>query len=221
MAGTFYPESGADLAVFTQSLLVFVNANLIPLGLTPAEVAPLTAALTAFQTSLTNQTTAQNAAQLATENRQISQAALETELQQFNTQMQASPTVTNTQREGMGLPVYDTTRTPVAVPTTRPVLQVDTSQKLQHTISFSDQATPERRRKPEGVRAVKIFQKIGSLPPVDVSECDYVADDTNSPYINFFDGADTGKTVYYLAFRVNTRDQRGPVSETVSATVTG
>lgn len=153
----FYPEAGADLAVFTQGLLVYVNANLVALGLTPADVTPLTTALTTFQTALTNQATAANAAQAATENRQIAQANLEQQLQGFNAGMQAAPTVTDQQREGMGLPVYDTEPTPVPPPATRPVLQVDTSQRLEHKISFSDEATPEHRRKPTGVRACQIL----------------------------------------------------------------
>lgn len=221
MAERFYPQAGADMAVFTQSLLAFANANLIPLGLTLPQITPLQNSLTAFQSALLAQTNAQNAAQSATENRQLTQSALEANLQQFNTIIQASPTVTDPQRESMGLPVRKTTRTPTPKPTTRPVLQIDTSQRLQHTISFTDQDSPESRKKPDGVRACKIFEKIGAPQPVNNDDYNYVADDTKSPYINTFQGEDIGKTVYYIAFWVNSTDERGPVSEVVSATVTG
>jgi len=137
MPGTFYPQSGPELAVFIDSLLAFATANLLALGLVPGDIAPLTASQNEFKNSLLTQTNASNAYGLATEQRYINQSAVISELSAFNSMAQDSSVITDPQREGMGLPVYDTTQTPVPVPLTRPVLQIDTSQRLQHTISFS------------------------------------------------------------------------------------
>ena len=221
MSDKFYPQSGPELAIFIDSLLAFATANLLALGLVPADLALLTASQNEFKDSLLAQTNGSNAYDLLTEQRYISQSAVIDDLSAFNTLVQASPTITDPQREGMGLPVYDTTLTPVPVPLTRPVLQIDTSQRLQHTISFSDEATPESRKKPDGVRSCQIWHKIGGPAPLDVTECSYVADDTAPPYLAAFAGSDAGKTVYYMAAWTNPKGTRGPWSTIVNATITG
>ena len=221
MADRFYPQSGPELAIFIDSLLAFATANLLAMGLVPADIALLTASQNEFKDSMLTQTNASNAYGLATEQRYINQSAVINELSAFNSMAQDSSVITDPQREGMGLPVYDTTLTPVPVPLTRPVLQIDTSQRLQHTISFSDEATPENRKKPDGVRSCQIWHKIGGPAPVDVTECSYLADDTASPYLAAFPGSDAGKTVYYMAAWTNPKGTRGPWSTIVNATITG
>jgi hypothetical protein len=63
--------------------------------------------------------------------------------------------------------------------------------------------------------------KIDGPPPVDPSELRYLATDTRSPYVAGFDGANGGKTAYYMLRWVNTRGETGSWSQTVSATITG
>jgi hypothetical protein len=49
----------------------------------------------------------------------------------------------------------------------------------------------------------------------------FVALDTRTPYVVHFDGADGGKVVTYWLRWVSTRDDRGPWSAAVAATVPG
>src|SRR5207302_8223959 len=108
-------------------------------------------------------------------------------------QLQASPIVTDAQRQALGLTVRATTRTASPTPTSHPVATVDTSKRLQHTIAFGDEATPGSRAKPDGVSGCEIWIKIGEPAPVDPSELKYLATDTRTPYLAEFDGADAGK----------------------------
>jgi len=107
------------------------------------------------------------------------------------------------------------------VPTTRPVGQVDTSQRLQHTISWRDESSPNSKAKPAGVRGAEIYLFIGPTPPADPSLAHFVALDTASPYLLVHEAADAGKFAHYLLRWVNTRSEPGPWSETISATITG
>jgi len=129
--------------------------------------------------------------------------------------------VTNSDRERMGLTVKSGTRTPVPVPITLPVGTVDFSIRLQHTISYSDEATPRSKAKPAGVHGCEIWMKIDGNAPVDASELSYVATDTSSPYTTTFEGRYAGRIVYYWLRWVNTRGERGPWSSTISAIVAG
>lgn len=134
-------------------------------------------------------------------------------------EIQTNPDVTDAQRTAAGLPIRKTTRTAAAVPTTRPVAEVDTSQRLQHTVSFRNEGATDRA-KPEGVRGCEIWCVIGPAP-ASVADARYLATDTASPYLATFDAADAGKTVHYFLRWVNTRSEAGPWSETVAATIGG
>jgi hypothetical protein len=48
---------------------------------------------------------------------------------------------------------------------------------------------------------------------------DFLAVDTRTPYTAVYDGADGGKTAHYMLRWVNTNGEKGPWSETASATI--
>jgi len=58
----------------------------------------------------------------------------------------------------MGITVPDREGTPEGPPKTRPVVSVDTSQRLQHTIAFADESTPTRKAKPAGVMGAEAIR---------------------------------------------------------------
>lgn len=104
---------------------------------------------------------------------------------------------------------------------TSPVGIVDFSMRLQHSISYYDEASAHSNAKPAGVHGWEIFMKVDGEAPKDVSELTYVATNTASPYVVKFDGNKVGKTVYYWLRWVNMRGEAGPWSVAVSATIAG
>ena len=137
----------------------------------------------------------------------------------FVARLQASPDVDDAERAALGITVPDTTPTPVGPPETRPVVSVDTSQRLQHTLSFADELTPTRTAKPAGVRGAQVWVKIGDPAPVDPSELTYLATDTRTPYVAACGGAGANKVAHYMLRWESTRGEPGPWSETGSATI--
>ena len=104
---------------------------------------------------------------------------------------------------------------------TRPIGRVDTSARLQHTISWSDEATPDNKKRPRGTIGAGIYSKIDGPPPTDPSECTFVALDTGSPHVIHYSGDDAGKMAHYM-LRWHMRDGSDSAwSETISATITG
>ena len=57
--------------------------------------------------------------------------------------------------------------------------------------------------------------------PASVADARYLATDAATPYLATFDAADAGNSVHYFCRWVNTRNQPGPWSETVTATISG
>ena len=126
--------------------------------------------------------------------------------------------LTSLDRNTLHIDIKNSARTPVAPPSTRPVGQVNTSNRLEHTIIFTDEDGSHAR--PKGARGCQIWYKEGE-PITNYDELSFMATDTKSPYIHRFPVDKAGKTVHYWLRWENTRGEVGPWSTVVTATVTG
>ena len=215
----FIPRDRGARFQWLDTFRAYFETNAEALGFTAGDAAAITAQWTPSGDSYAALPPTENAynAALATLNEQ------ETEfidhVRGLVAEIQVNPDVTDALRTAAGLPIRKTTRTAAAVPTTRPVAEVDTAQRLQHTLSFRNEGAADRA-KPEGVRGCEIWCVTGP-GPASVADARYLATDTASPYLATFDAADAGKTVHYFFRWVNTRNESGPWSATVAATIGG
>lgn len=216
----YIPRTDAAFDTWQINFVTYFVANAVALGFALADATALSTAQGDWDVSYAGHTTAQADAKAATGIKDTDRGALIDMIRGFAGQIQANPATTDDQRNGLGITVPDTTPTSVGVPTTRPVLEVDTSQRLQVTVSFRDEFATDTA-KPEGVRGCEIWTKIDGPAPLDLSETQYQATDTRTPHLLTFDGADGGKTVHIIGRWLNTKGEPGPISETVSATVPG
>lgn len=121
-------------------------------------------------------------------------------------------------RNALHLEARNAARTPAPVPHSRPVCLVNTSNRLEHVISFSDESGGHG--KPVGVRGCQIYCKEGE-PVKDITELTFLVTDTKSPFVYQFPVSKAGKTIHYWLRWENTRGEVGPWSNVVTATVTG
>lgn len=219
MSDDIMPNADADLGPWGHKLLAGCTAHATALGLTPAEVTDLSDNLDDWDADYPAHLTAAAAAASACATKNSTRAALEAKVRAINTKIQANPAINADLKTELGLPVHDNIRTRAPVPTTRPLLVVDTSERLRHKITYRDESTPTTRAKPAGVREIEIWAKIGPPPPVDASECQLLGTSTKSSLVITHQGADAGKPVHYLGRWKNTRGEFGPWSETVVATI--
>jgi hypothetical protein len=217
----FIPAADEDFSVFMNTFINYVTAHAVNLGVAPATATALSDALLVWTDSLSAHETAQIGATSARTTKDSARDALTIIARTTIRSIQANPTVSDEIRALMGLPIRDDTRTRPPVPTTRPVGQVDTSQRLQHTIHWRDESSPNSKAKPTGVRGAEIWLFVGPTPPTDPAQAHFVALDTASPYLLVHEPTDAGKLAHYLLRWVNTRSEPGPWSETISATITG
>ena len=221
MANDYIPHADATFDTWQINYVTYFVANAAALGFDPlGDVATINAAQTAWDGSYAAHTTAQAAAKSATSIKETDRDGLIDVVRAFTGQIQANPAITDVQRAALGITIADTIPTPVGPPTTRPVLEVDTSQRLQITVSFRDEFALDKA-KPDGVSGCEIWTKIGDPAPIDLDETAYQATDTRTPHLLSFDGADGGKTAHIIGRWVSTRGEPGPISETVSATIPG
>ena len=96
-------------------------------------------------------------------------------------------------------------------------------ERFQRTVYFSD-SDSLCKTNPKGISSLfrpSELAKADSTSLNDPAECQFVAPNTNSPYLNHFACADVGKTAHYLLRWVSTRGDKGPRSEIPSATICG
>jgi hypothetical protein len=227
MAGDYIPFSDADFSLWVNNYVTTFQDITVQLGFLPADATALASKLTAFTTALGELATAQAAAKVAVTQKDQARAALESSVRSFTRRLQANPAVGPALKQQLGVTVPDTSPSPnLTPPASRPVAVVDTSERLRHTIKFADAATPTSRAKPKGIKGCEIWVKIGT-PPSDITgggdpkDLTFVALDTATPYLAEYASTDGGKTAYYLLRWISTRDEKGPWSETVEATIVG
>lgn len=216
----FIPTADADFTAWMKNFIAYANSNMAELGLTAAQLTPIQTGATTWEIAYDANVTAQAQAQAIRQTKDDERVSLAALVRPLVAQLQATAIVTDAQRQALGITVRSTTRAVSPTPTTRPLATVDISKRLQHTIAFVDEATRGSRAKPDGVSGCEIWTRIGEPAPLDPGELKYLATDTRSPYVVEFDGADAGKTAYYMLRWVNTRGERGPWSQTVAGTIT-
>lgn len=217
----YIPQSDADFNLWRSAFDKYLKNNLASLGLTAGDISQLNTQQTAWDSALSDFLNKRALADAALALKDTSRQQLEDTIRALVRQLQANPATTDEQRAGLGVTVPDTTPTRVPAPNTSPTGQIDTNERLQHTIHFRDSQTPTSKAKPDGYKGCQIWVHIGTQPPTSLDQYAFVATDTRTPYVLQFDMADAGKNAYYSLRWVNTREEPGPWSETIVATITG
>lgn len=211
-----FPRPDDDFNAVANTFSAWLATNFASIGVSAGENTAIQTAFADWNTKFPNHNEAQADAAMKAQQKDDSRAALEALMRAAARKVTAAA-----DRIAAGLNEYADRRGRVPAPTSRPILMVDTSQRFQHLISFKDEATPNSKGKPDGVAHIEIWCAIGPTPPVSPTGCVFLATDTNTPYLNNIDPSHAGEMVHYIGRWVNSRGEKGPWSETASATVTG
>ncbi|MDX2016743.1 MAG: hypothetical protein SFY95_03770 [Planctomycetota bacterium] len=214
----YIPGPDANFQAWQSNFVTYANANLAALGLTAADMAPITAAQTTWTTAYPAHIAAANAAKAAREAKTEARQGYVAVIRPLVRRLQASAQVSDAERAALGITVRQEPA-PIGAPTTAPLVSVECGTRLQHTLRFVDSATPTRRGKPAGVLGVEIWNKVGTTPPAGESDLRFVAVDTSAPYVLNFPSEEGGKTAYYWLRWVSPTGERGPWSEQTAATI--
>lgn len=124
-----------------------------------------------------------------------------------------NPNVRDEDLVAMGLPARpDKKPTPAPAPTTTPEAEVELPSRGVVTVHFRDKGAT-KKAKPTGVHGAEIAWAVLDTPPVDWSELNNSAFDTQTPYQFTFDGSQRGKKLYFALRWENTRGVKGNWSE--------
>ncbi|MDR1215377.1 MAG: hypothetical protein LBK25_01705 [Treponema sp.] len=115
-------------------------------------------------------------------------------------------------REQLGLPIKDTTRTPVPVPTTYPEFFVKVKDIRALDVYFKEMGSASKGR-PYGYNGAVIFYGVLDAPPTDPSQLPHSTLATKTPYTLSFTEAERGHRVYIALVWQNRKGEKGPFSQ--------
>ena len=215
----FIPQNDADFRALGRKMVSGGTGHEAAVGITTGQLTALNDAIEDCDNATIAVTTAETAYNNAIAERNAARAVAEPLMRAMNRTVQAKAGVPDVLKTGMGLPLHDTTPSHAPAPTTRPVLLVDTSERLQHKITFHDETNLKSRAKPAGVSDIEIWCKIGAPAPADFNDCVLVTTSPKNNVVITCKGADAGKPAHYMARWKSTRGEFGPWSETVVASI--
>jgi hypothetical protein len=154
MAGDFIPHQDGAFLEWAKTLVAYVSPKLTAFNIPQETLTPIQGQLTAYETAF-EAAQNQNRGKVDVLNKNETKEALIQNLRAFiKAYLTYNPAVSDADKENMGLPLHDGTRTPVPAPTTIPELELDSSVIRQITVHFRD-AGSERRGKPAHVHGVE------------------------------------------------------------------
>lgn len=208
--------SDSELLQIAENLYAVIEASPGTYGLTVGFATTLDGTNSKFSSDLAAHAAAQSAAKAATATKSATRVGLEQMLRDAR-QLAKAAKISEADYLQMGLPSQSSAAPPNA---TVPLAIVDTSRRLQHTISFWDAGAAENKRRPRGVVGAEIWVKIGPPEPGNEKDCQFLGLDTRTPYTAEYEPSDAGKLAFYMLRWVFREGGVSPWGETVSATIT-
>ena len=220
--GYYIPRPDGDFNSWQNNFVSFVITNATALGITPAEVTELQNAQTLWNTNFAASVTAKSTAKGAVELKDETRDTFESIARRLTNKVQARKETTDTQREGMGITVPDTTKTPlsedVVINAIPPMVYIDHSKPRIAIVHFGANPQNEKENaKPDGIQGAKIWYHMGGLP-TGSEKWEFLADDTNSPYNHIINNT-IGTTVAYRAQWFDKRMRLGPLGDPITVAI--
>ncbi|MDR3180946.1 MAG: hypothetical protein LBT61_03340 [Prevotellaceae bacterium] len=143
---------------------------------------------------------------------------VEKDVRQFVKEFLASNSlVTDADRDNMGIPIHSTTRHPAQVAGLPPYITVSVDGPRRLRFDFGEASSS--KVKPAGQHGVEIAWVVSDEMPASYSGLIRSSFDTHTPLILSFDLPDAGKRIWFAARWENTRGEKGPWTEIMSAII--
>jgi hypothetical protein len=218
MAHDYIPLADGAFLEWAKTLTAFAAPKVTAFNIPAGALAPIQGQLTAYEAAYeAAQNPNRGKVDVLTKNE--ARDALKVSLRGFvKAYLAYNPAVSDADKENMGLPLHDHTRTPSPAPTTIPELELDSSVIRQISVHYRDTGS-DKRGKPAHVHGVELRWAVLDNPPQSVEDLHKSAFDTASPYTFTFDEAERGKALYICPCWENSRGEKGPFGEIYKAIV--
>jgi len=149
-------------------------------------------------------------------------ASLLLNLRELYTFVQASTSVSDANKNLLGVTVKKTTPTPTPPPGVAPAIQCVSANGLTVKLRFSDSDMPSRRGLPPGSIGINVFSFVGATPPAGPDGWRFQGG-TGKLFtdVTFDPSLAPGTKVWFTAFFFNRRKESGPAATPISTNLPG
>jgi hypothetical protein len=215
----FIPQADRLFLVWIKTLYANLQQRGGAWNVPQAEIIELNSLLTAFVNALAITDEPSTRTKVTVKTKNVARKSLESKARMtVKAYLIYNPLVSDSEREAMNLPIHKTSRTPADIPRYFPEVEVRMPSPGVIEIHFRDSQTG-KRLKPAGVHGVEIVWVISGKPPVDWKELLHSVFCTRTPLRLTFEGPERGQTVYFALRWENTRGEKGPWTEILSAII--
>lgn len=215
----YLPSGDSAFLTWTTSFLAALSPLLDVVNFPPAEYELLVSLKNTFSTALAtaNAPATRNAGTIQAKN--DAHKALEKEVRGAVMEFLAyNRSLTNKNRQDLGIPMHDTEPTPVPVPTSHPEFSIERPDIARLTVHFHDAGT-EHRGKPYGVSGAVFVYDVLDEPPVGPANLSRNLLATRTPHVLEFADSESGKRAYITLCWQNTKGEKGPWSPIQSSII--
>jgi hypothetical protein len=222
MATVFPPRKDADLFAFTPIFSAKITAAPTDYGLTAADATAFASLSTAWVNAYNLAADPDTRTKSTVAAKDQARTNVLASLRSLGKRIQATPTVTDAQKESLGLPVHDTKPSPVPPPAVAPILTVVSAVGNTVRLRLEDATAPSRRGKPANVAGAAVFSFVGDEPPADLAAWSFEGNTSRTTFdVVFPASVAPGALVWFCACWFNPRLANGPVCAGLSTHIPG
>ena len=210
------PTKDSLLAVYAPNFSGIITASPTTYNVTTAQAAALATATDNFVEAYNAARAEGTRSKSLTATKTSMKIALLSLLRPMYGAIQASATVTNTQKVNLGITIRRTP-TPVPAPSTEPVVTVVSVTGRTVKLRLRDAANPHRVGRPVGVASATILSYVGATPPAGIGAWRFEGNVSKTLIdVVFPDTVAPGALVWFTVFWSNRKDEAGPACDPVS-----
>lgn len=216
----YIPNRDADLQTFAQNFSTLITASPASYGLVAGDATAIASAYTSWNTAYLAAVNPSTRTPVTVAAKDVAKTSLLATIRPYAQTISLNAGVSSGNKIALGVNPRTSTPTPIATPTTNPVLDVTQALPLQHVLRYRDStASPSVKSKPYGVIQCQIFAQASATPITDPAAIAFKQAVTKAPALLTFDSADVGKKIYYAARWVTRSGKVGPFSPITSFTL--
>jgi len=218
----FIPRPDNDALAWAQAFHTACKQHEGALPITSDDLDAIAKAVDTYAQGLSAAESARALAMAATQRKDEARAGMEPLLRMYARRFKADPAVGESLELALGITFADRSPAREVTPATRPLVQVELSERLTHGLRLRDELTPTRSSRPRGVHGAEVWSAVveprGEVP-LDPAVYRYHRTVTRGSARVAFPAGQGGKTACYLVRWVSATGEPGPWSFPAQATI--
>ncbi|HSU68110.1 MAG TPA: hypothetical protein VLJ39_14630 [Tepidisphaeraceae bacterium] len=216
----YMPSPDGNFRSWLRNFVTVLQTLMVALGIPMVDVTKASDAADALDVAMDEHTAAQAVAESKRQAKTEKRDEAEILVRALVKRIQASPACTDEMRHQLQITVPKPDRSKPAVPTARPVIEVEQPGGLKQVIRANDSETGKRGKPAGTVIEVRMMVLSAGAPvPVSAEELPVLTFATSGKIEHAFGGGDVGKTAVWGMRYVNSAGEAGPWGTIATGTI--